>query len=265
MGLIGNHSVLQKSLARFSNGTATAGAYAAQCRNNFTSPSLFSSRKISMPLTAAYPDGYDIGNAIYLPVKSGGIASQTRISGAGALTAAAISARLSEAALSGSGAVSQADLAVITQGEAALSGSGAVTATALAVSGATTTLTGSGAVTASLSAVIPAEAALSGSGTVASSTNLTGVGRLEAEILPYTELSPQALAESILDQNDVESGALTVREALRLVAASVAGKVSGAETTTITFRNAVADDKNRIVATVDSNGNRTSITYDLDE
>jgi hypothetical protein len=42
------------------------------------------------------------------------------------------------------------------------------------------------------------------------------------------------------------------------------GKVSGGGTTTITFANAVADDVDRIVATVDSNGNRTAITYDLE-
>jgi hypothetical protein len=50
---------------------------------------------------------------------------------------------------------------------------------------------------------------------------------------------------------------------MRLSAAADAGKLSGAATTTNTIRNAVADDKNRIVATVDSDGNRTAITYDL--
>jgi hypothetical protein len=72
------------------------------------------------------------------------------------------------------------------------------------------------------------------------------------------------LATSLLDANDVESG-LTVRNALRLLAAAMAGEVSGAEGATITIRSAVADDKDRIVATVDSNGNRTAITYDLSD
>ena len=61
--------------------------------------------------------------------------------------------------------------------------------------------------------------------------------------------------------NDVDTG-YSVRDALKLILSAVAGKVSGAETTTITFRN-LPDDKNRIVATVDANGNRSSVTYDV--
>lgn len=49
--------------------------------------------------------------------------------------------------------------------------------------------------------------------------------------------------------------------ALRLILAALVGKVSGAEGTTITFRG-LADDRNRIVATVDANGNRTAIVFD---
>lgn len=60
----------------------------------------------------------------------------------------------------------------------------------------------------------------------------------------------------------VETG-LTVRQAMRLIAAAAAGKLSGAGTTTITIRNAVADDKDRITATVDADGNRSAITVDL--
>ena len=51
---------------------------------------------------------------------------------------------------------------------------------------------------------------------------------------------------------------------MRLITAATAGEVSGGGTTTITIRNAVADTKNRIIATVDEDGNRTAITYDLD-
>ena len=45
--------------------------------------------------------------------------------------------------------------------------------------------------------------------------------------------------------------------------ASGAGKLSGAATTTVVIRNAVADTKDRITATVDEDGNRTAITTDL--
>jgi len=43
--------------------------------------------------------------------------------------------------------------------------------------------------------------------------------------------------------------------------ASMAGKLSGAGTTSVTIRD-TEDSKDRIVATVDASGNRTSVTLD---
>jgi hypothetical protein len=48
---------------------------------------------------------------------------------------------------------------------------------------------------------------------------------------------------------------------MRLMASVILGKVSGAGTTTETFRD-VNDTKDRVVATVDEAGNRTDITRD---
>lgn len=62
--------------------------------------------------------------------------------------------------------------------------------------------------------------------------------------------------------NGIETG-LTPRQAQRLLVAAAAGKLSGAATTTIVIRNAVADSKDRITATVDADGNRSAITLDL--
>lgn len=61
----------------------------------------------------------------------------------------------------------------------------------------------------------------------------------------------------------IESG-MNAAQAMRLITAALAGKVSGAAGPVVTIRNAVADDADRIVATVDDDGNRTAITYDLD-
>lgn len=70
-------------------------------------------------------------------------------------------------------------------------------------------------------------------------------------------------AAALMDlSNGVETG-LTPRQAFRLMVAALAGKLSGAATTTITIRNAVADSKDRITATVTSDGDRSAITYDL--
>ena len=60
----------------------------------------------------------------------------------------------------------------------------------------------------------------------------------------------------------IETG-LTFKDCLRLCTAAAAGKLSGAATTTIVIRNAAADDKDRITATVDASGNRSAITLDL--
>ena len=73
-----------------------------------------------------------------------------------------------------------------------------------------------------------------------------------------------ALADAILDRTDgVEPGSggteRTVREALRIILAAAAGKLSGAASTTVSIRD-TNDAKNRIVATVDANGNRSAVT-----
>lgn len=57
-------------------------------------------------------------------------------------------------------------------------------------------------------------------------------------------------------------GTVTIQQAFKIMLAALAGKVSGAGTSTITFRD-VNDTKDRIVATVDSNGNRTGVTKDV--
>lgn len=57
-------------------------------------------------------------------------------------------------------------------------------------------------------------------------------------------------------------GTVTLAESLRLSNAVLGGKVSGAGTTTETFRD-LADTKDRAVFTVDSSGNRTAVTRDL--
>ena len=89
---------------------------------------------------------------------------------------------------------------------------------------------------------------------------------IAADAIGASELATDAaneIADALLDRaNAIETG-LTLRQALRLIAAADAAKMSGAATATVTIRNAVADSKDRIVATVDADGNRSAITYDL--
>lgn len=63
----------------------------------------------------------------------------------------------------------------------------------------------------------------------------------------------------ILD--DPSDGLYTPRQILRLLASAIVGKATGGGTATITFRD-INDTKNRIVATVDINGNRSLVILD---
>ena len=75
-------------------------------------------------------------------------------------------------------------------------------------------------------------------------------------------IDADALAADAVDEildDTIGDGTLTVRQALRVLVAGMAAKLSGAATTTITIRN-VADTADVIVATVDASGNRTATT-----
>jgi hypothetical protein len=111
-----------------------------------------------------------------------------------------------------------------------------------------------------LGGIFPASASGTLSITGAASA-ISALAFMEANAGGATPLSPEGLAASLLDNEDIETG-YSLRQALRIILSATGGKVSGAETTTITFRN-VTDDKDRIIATVDANGNRTSLTYDV--
>lgn len=68
-------------------------------------------------------------------------------------------------------------------------------------------------------------------------------------------------ADALLDRTAGVETSRTVRQSLRLMLAAMTGKASGLAGTTATFRD-TNDTKNRIVATVDSDGNRSSVTLD---
>lgn len=60
----------------------------------------------------------------------------------------------------------------------------------------------------------------------------------------------------------ISDGTFDLQELIKIFTAACAGKSSGGGTATLIFRNP-ADTKNRITATVDANGNRTAMVYDL--
>ncbi len=68
-------------------------------------------------------------------------------------------------------------------------------------------------------------------------------------------------ADAILEE--IVEGTHTMREILRLLTAAMVGKSSGGGTATVTFRD-IDDTKDRIVATVTTVGNRTTVTLTED-
>lgn len=85
---------------------------------------------------------------------------------------------------------------------------------------------------------------------------------IAADIAAVTAPTGNENADALLDRVDgVETG-FTVRQVLRLIGAVLGGKASGLDSNTVVFRD-LGDTKNRIVSTVDGEGNRTDISRDL--
>lgn len=100
------------------------------------------------------------------------------------------------------------------------------------------------------------------SANVTYSAGVALAGRLaEVTDLPAASPSASVIADAVLDE--VVEGTLTLRKIMRLTLAKLANKASGGSTTTIRYRS-LADDKDRIVETVDPDGNRSAVTLDGD-
>lgn len=94
-------------------------------------------------------------------------------------------------------------------------------------------------------------------------TQLSNIANSVATLGPAIDAVPTA-AENAIELLDQAAGVetnRTLRQTLRLMLATLCGKASGMATTTATFRD-TNDSKDRVVATVDSDGNRTALTLD---
>jgi len=236
---------------------------------------------------AGVPDGYTHPGSYLLPMKAGALSSHNNVTGSGGITDAdGWAVRLAVAALTGTGGIT-ADGGLIVQLAAALVGSGTVTAANLqAFLAAVADISGSGTISsADLEGFGAILAALTGSGTATGSI-LTGVGELTADILSYGDLTVEGMRDAVWNavaasyndvgtmgekMNDAGSGSnpwteviedsYTAAELLRIITAALAGELSGAATTTITIKG-VDGTTDRIIATVDADGNRSSLTLD---
>lgn len=258
MALIGNYSVLNKN-----PGFQIAGSTISDVRSQFNKNGSMRNMYLTFNSKDAVPNGYLAPYAWVLPMKAGGLASYTLANGAISQSSANLAG--------GRNLIASAVLEIVlvnAQLDQIVSGSGS---SSMAIAVADAALAAAAGATASGTMTITVTDALCGAifsvtatSTMAIAQNdrlLTAIGHMEAAAGGATPLSPEGLAASLLDNEDIEIG-YSLRESIRLVLAAMAGKVSGGGTSTITIRS-VTDGTNRIVATVDSNGNRTTVTHDV--
>lgn len=99
-------------------------------------------------------------------------------------------------------------------------------------------------------------------------TSAFTAGAIDAAAIATGAVDADALAAdaateiAVAVMASVIEGTTSLTEVLKVLFAVCAGKTDGGGTTTVHFRNR-ADDKNRVTATLDINGNRTAVTLDL--
>lgn len=89
-------------------------------------------------------------------------------------------------------------------------------------------------------------------------------GLITAAAIATNAIDADALAADAIDEiwDEVIEGTTTARQTMRLANSANASKTSGMGTATGTIRD-IGDTKDRIVATVDVDGNRSAITLDV--
>lgn len=236
--------------------------------------------------TSSAPDGYGM-KAPFQPVKAGGISAWNDPIAQLSMTGALLQGGPMEGTGSMEFTVPDGSLSLV------ISMSGNVAIATLTgdsmVLRMTVGLNGTGAFqltgTNNLALIVPFE----GAGTVltmgAGATDLRGLLSMEGEWTPFTELSPEGLANAVWGalasaNNDagtmgellnsagaaadpllgVVEGTLTLRDVQRIVLAVLAGQVTGAGSGTETFKGQGGE--NRVVSVVDNDGNRSSVTLD---
>ena len=147
--------------------------------------------------TSGVPYGYRPPGSWMIPLSPGALSSYTTITGEGVFGSDPNLAggKNATATLAGSGEISNALAALIVSAIATLTGSGSLTANLNAELQAVATLAGSGNLTATRTALGNIVATLPGVGTV--TTTVRATGALEADITPFTDLSPQSLAAAV--------------------------------------------------------------------
>lgn len=254
-------------------GSATTVANGSGLPGNFTGlRNMIAGEGIADQRTAI-PNGHLAPSAWFLPQVAGGMSSR----GEAVITVAADGNAAQGRNMTGTAAITF-DATGSAAAIAALAGSASITFTGAASASAVFSLEGSSTITFSASGAGTAIASISGTAAITISglaDPLTTVWMVAEPIA--SELTADAIAAAVwaseptttpltageiaaaVMASGVEAG-MTMTQAMRLITAALAGK-SVVEGTSVSFRD-VNDTKNRITATVSSDGDRTSVTLD---
>jgi len=253
-------SLKRNGRANFNNALSIRGASFSNATGSYLNATL--RNRVVGGLSAifmAYSNGTLAPSAFILPQKPGSMASYTEVRMALTPTATLTPGLPMEASssmvLTLVNATADRVISIVASDTLAIS---VTTADLTSAVGASASATGTLSTSVTLGGIfdVVGSASLVGAPTFV----MTALGGMVATAGGPTELSPEGLSLELLDNQNIETG-VSLRETMRLVLSALAGKLSGAPGTTITIRN-VTDDKDRIVATVDSSGNRSSIIYD---
>lgn len=200
MALLGNYNVFFKNPVTYLGGDGTSGV--TGLRSNWNQPGTMRNRFYGENQTAnvfsqsSLPHGYTAPYTWVLAPKAGGLGSNVGIQNSGALTANLAAGKNLESAIACSGDINSASLALVVSMIAAISASGTITNAALvSYLNMSASLAASGDLTGSLTALGKMIASMSGTGSMSPTMNATA--NMEADITPFTELSPESLAAAV--------------------------------------------------------------------
>lgn len=263
--LIGNYTVRNKSPGRFLGGGSAASGAETKARANFNGTARRS---------VHYGDGESTANKLWgqptggygdiswmFPYQPGFIASYDEAQGVATASATIIEGRPIAGTSDGVGSVTGTAQLVVS-GFGASDGVATVTGNVYAALSGVGESAGVATAAGAIQALAWGVGSADGIATVSAVRYATGA--MAGSIAPAVDLEASSFSTYLLDEEDIETG-LTLRKALRLIAAATGGKASGLSGSTAVYRSAVADTKDRITATVDADGNRTLISYDLDD
>lgn len=207
------------------------------------------------------PTGTNSPYALMMGDKGGLLSATTTINGSGLITSALTKGiNIASSDLNGSGTITNASLSLITQIASALSGSGVLTSSLVGTLQMAANLAGSGDITGSMGLISNIASSLNGSGALVGA--LRGTASLEADITPFTTLSPENLANAVW--NKLIEGSYSTGDVLKLLSAVAAGKTTivdlGGGQATVTFRD-INDTTDRVVADM-TGSERTNVTID---